>query len=503
MIQGDEIVMFMLGIDLGTTNRKVGIFDEDGNTVASASRPTVVIDTGRGYSVYDPEQMWRDVAEMIKEVTSKSGISDIRVIGIASMAESGLLVNRQDGKIQSPCLPWFDTSSTPQAERVRSTDTPLALFQRTGLHLSFKHGLPKLLWLQDQDADMFRNAVWLSVSGYIAYRLSGAMSCDPSLATRTFAYDMRSGRWDIEWLTSFGLPADLFPEVLPSGTPLGTVLPEVAQSLGLSPDTTVAIGGHDHVCASLAVGAVQTGEVFASMGTAETLVGMMEPRALGQAEFNTGLSYGYHVIPGYQFWMGGNPASGGAMEWTRKLLADEAISYDSIQQMMAKVPDGPGEVVFFPYLSGSGAPNPNSKTRGSFIGLSYANDKADMIRAVCEGTAYQLNMIKQSAEVISGHPINEVRAVGGGTRLASWLQMKADITNAQIIVPPVEEATMLGAACTALLGAKLLKDVTELKSLSERRGVTRYIPDEARHQLYAARYRDVFEPMAEALRRLS
>ena len=81
--------------------------------------------------------------------------------------------------------------------------------------------------------------------------------------------------------------------------------------------------------------------------------------------------------------------------------------------------------------------------------------------------------------------------------------MKADITNAQIIVPPVEEATMLGAACTALLGAKLLKDVTELKSLSERRGVTRYIPDEARHQLYAARYRDVFEPIAEALRRLS
>ncbi|MGZ9584816.1 FGGY-family carbohydrate kinase [Paenibacillus marinisediminis] len=495
--------MYMLGIDLGTTNRKVGIFDEDGREVASASRPTLVIDTGKGYSVYDPEQMWQDVADMIKEVTTKSGVSGIQVIGIASMAESGLLVHRDHGTVQSPLLPWFDTSSSPQAERVRSSDTALALFQRTGLHLSFKHGLPKLLWLHNQDSGMFRDAVWLSVSGYIAYRLSGRMSCDPSLATRTFAYDMRTKQWDKDWIASFGLPADLFPEVLPSGTPLGTVLPDIARELGLSTETTVAIGGHDHVCASLAVGAIQPGEVFASMGTAETLVGMMNPRELGQAEFDTGLSYGFHVIPGYQFWMGGNPASGGAVEWLRKQLADEALGYDDIIQMMSDIQDGPGEVLFFPYLSGSGAPYPNSKTRASFIGLSYAHGKSDMIRAVLEGTAYQLNMIKNSAEQVSGHPIREVRAVGGGTRLSSWLQMKADIMNAAIIVPPVKEATMLGAAFTALLGAGHVKGAQELQALAERRGVTRYAPDQARYERYHERYVRTFEPVAAMLRGLS
>lgn len=495
--------MYMLGIDIGTTNRKVGIFDEDGSTVALSSRPTVAIDTGKGYSVYDPEQLWQDIASMIQEVTSKSGAVKIEAIGIASMAESGLLVHRDRGTIQSPCLPWFDTSSTPQAERVRQADTKLALFQRTGLHLSFKHGLPKLLWLHDQDSSMFHEAVWLSVSGFIAYRLCGVMACDPSLATRTFAYDMRSNRWDKEWITSFNLPADLFPEVQPSGAPLGKVLPDVARSLGLSADTSVAIGGHDHVCASLAVGAVTPGEVFASMGTAETLVGMMKPHALGQAEFDTGLSYGYHVVPGYHFWMGGNPASGGAVEWLRKQLADEALSYKEVIALLADMDEGPGEVLFFPYLSGSGAPYPNSKTRAAFIGLSYSHGKGDMLRAVCEGTAYQLNMIKQSAERVAGLPITEVRAVGGGTRLAPWLQMKADVMNASIIVPPVEEATMLGAACAALLGAGHLANVDELRALAERRGVERYEPDGLRHERYAVRYAEVFQPMAEQLRRLS
>lgn len=495
--------MYMMGIDLGTTNRKVGLFDENGRELAIASRPTVAIETSEGHSVYDPEALWQDVVDMIKEVTAKSGAKRVQTIGIASMAESGLLVNKETGRIQSPLLPWFETSSAPQAEMIKRSDTPLALFQRTGLHLSFKHGLPKLLWLYDRDQEMFRDAKWLSVSGFIAYRLSGVMACDPTLATRTFAYDMRRDEWDTAWIQEFGLPADVFPDVVPSGAPLGTVKTELAASLGLEASTTVAIAGHDHVAASLAVGAVEPGEVFASMGTAETLVGMMKPRALGQAEFETGLSYGYHVIPGYQFWMGGNAASGGAVEWIRKQLGDDALSYDEIAALLMETEDAPSEVLFFPYLSGSGAPYPNSRTRASFIGLSYAHGKADLIRAVCEGTAYQLTMIKESAEHVTGHPIHVIRAVGGGTRLKPWLQMKANAANVTLIVPPVDEATLQGAAYTALLGAGHLKDLGELKQLVEGRGVEQLDPDAKLHAQYKQVYEQQYVAMAAELRRLS
>lgn len=491
--------MRMIGVDLGTTNRKVGLFDESGRLLGQASRPTVTVDTNEGYVVYDPDAMWNDVSEMVRELMDAHGEVPVDYIGITSMAESGLLVNRHTGKVQSPLLPWFDTCSSEQAERVCQEGTPLELFQRTGLHLSFKHGLPKLLWLKDRDAGMFKQAMWLSVSGYIAYRLTGVMAFDPSLATRTFAYSMETDCWDVPWIRHFGLDEQIFPEVLPSGTPLGTVAPEVAGGLGLSTHTRVAIGGHDHVCAALAVGAVQPGDVYVSMGTAETLVGTIVKRPLGQAEFDTGLSYGYHVVPGYHFWMGGNASSGGAVEWVRRQLADEALSYEEIKQLMNDVNDGPGEALFFPYLSGSGAPYPNSKTRAAFIGLSKSHGKKELLRAVFEGTAYQLEMIRQSAERNSEHEIRNMCAVGGGTRLPAWLQMKADISNATLVVPPIEEATMLGAACAAALGGGYYAHAEEVRQAMQSRGVDTYHPHAERHLRYQQVYDSRYMPVAEAL----
>ncbi|MCR8845942.1 FGGY family carbohydrate kinase [Paenibacillus sp. SC116] len=495
-------MMRMLGIDLGTTNRKVGLFEENGEVVGIVSRPTLTQDTGEGYVVYDAEQLWTDVVEMIRELTEQHGGANIAAIGIASMAESGLLLHKDSGAIQSPLLPWFDTSSTPQAERVREADERLKLFQRSGLHLSFKHGLPKLLWLHDRDPDMFRDARWVSVSGFIAYRLSGVMAFDPSLATRTFVYDMRTNDWDREWIQNFGLSPDLFPDVYPSGAPLGSVKPELMQALGLSSAPAVAVSGHDHVCASLAVGAVAPGDVFASMGTAETLVGLMEPTKLGEEDFQTGLSYGYHVIPGLRFWMGGNPSSGGSLEWIRRQLGDEALSYDEVRALLTQAERYPCDVMFFPYLSGSGAPHPNSNTRGAFIGLSNNHGKAELLQAVCEGTSYQLEMIRRSGERVCNQSITEMRAVGGGTRAEPWLQMKADVTGATMIVPTVDEATLLGAAYTAMLGTGHIADGAAIQRLIEQRGTKRVEARAELHERYQRAYAQRYEPTAAFLRQL-
>ncbi|MCM3339523.1 FGGY family carbohydrate kinase [Paenibacillus sp. MER TA 81-3] len=495
--------MRMMGIDLGTTNRKVGLFDKTGQLIGQVSRPTETVDSNEGFVTYDPEALWNDVATMIRELMAAYGTEPVAYIGITSMAESGLLVNRSTGAVQSLFLPWFETCSAPQAERIRREGTPLELFQRTGLHLSFKHGLAKLLWLKERDPDMFDDAVWLSVSGYIAYRLTGVMACDPTLATRTYAYSIPNQAWDKEWIRHFGLNEDVFPEVRQSGVPLGSVTAATAAALHLPEGAAVAIGGHDHVCAALAVGAVDPGDVYVSMGTAETLVGTIEKRALGQAEFETGLSYGFHVVPGYHFWMGGNASSGGAVEWIRRQLADEALSYEQIKELMVEVNDGPGEAMFFPYLSGSGAPFPNSRTRAALIGLAQSHGKKELLRAVFEGTAYQLEMIRQSAERNSEHAIRFMRAVGGGTRLPAWLQMKADISNITLVVPPIEEATMLGAACAAALGAGYYGNAEEVRVAMQSRGVVEYAPDAVRHERYRQAFEERYVPMAAHLRGLS
>src|SRR5690606_14009121 len=98
----------LLGIDIGTTNSKVGLFDVNGTCLALASRETETLyDQEQGYYYYLPETMWRSVAEGIREVMKDRPVSQLAGIGITSMAESGLLLDRRTGEEKSYILPWF------------------------------------------------------------------------------------------------------------------------------------------------------------------------------------------------------------------------------------------------------------------------------------------------------------------------------------------------------------------------------------------------------------
>ncbi|WJH34028.1 FGGY family carbohydrate kinase [Paenibacillus sp. CC-CFT747] len=347
--------MSLLGIDIGTTHCKAGVFREDGKAVRIASRPTRTRQDGLGRYFYDPGELWETAAACIREVL-KEGTQDVQSIGIASMAESGLLVDSRTGTAKTAFLPWFDSRSMDQAERIGKEADPYERFRITGLRSSYKYGLAKLLWLKEQDPDILNHAVWLSASDYAAYRLTGTMATDYSLAGRTFAFDINKREWDSSWIRHFGLNPDLFPAALPAGSRLGCVHSGASAETGLPPGTPVAIAGHDHVCAALAVGAVREGDVYVSAGTAETLVGILPDSELSQREYDSGLSYGLHAVQGQRFWMGGISASGGSVEWLRGLLGDDGLSYQELMGLLESGREEPTGILYFPYLSGSGAP---------------------------------------------------------------------------------------------------------------------------------------------------
>ena len=181
--------MLLMGIDIGTTNTKVGLFRQDGTSVAVSSRPTNTHRDPQGFSYYDPHEMWEMIASAIREVMEKVD-RRIGAIGITSMAESGLLVDRQTGEPRSIFMPWFDTCSQGQAEQIAQEADLFERFCSSGIHSSYKLGLPKLLWLRDRNPSALKGSVWLSASSYVAYRLTGKMTFDYSLAARTFAFDI-------------------------------------------------------------------------------------------------------------------------------------------------------------------------------------------------------------------------------------------------------------------------------------------------------------------------
>lgn len=491
--------MAILGIDIGTTHCKAGFFQENGSAIKIAVRPTNVHYNQQGDPFFSPDEIWGNIASCLQEILL--GCEEkVSTIGITSMAETGLLVDRQTGRPRTNFIPWFSRCAEAEAEEISKEDSSFHRFRKTGLHNSYKYGLAKILSLKKSDESILKGSVWLSASDYIAFRLTGNFATDYSLAARTYSFRIDQLTWDKPWMKHFDLPEQLFPEALPSGTKMGVTHSKELGELGLAPEIPVTIAGHDHLVAALAVGAINPGIVFDSIGTAETMVGAFEKKQLTELEYASGMTFGCHIVRDRFFWMGGISASGGSIEWFREQFSNQKMPYEEIMDLSAKVKEGPSQILYYPYLSGSGSPQPDPFARGAFIGLKTSHKRKDLLKAMMEGTAYELESIRRSAERISGHQINRMISVGGGTKNKYWLQIKSDITNCQLTIPEINEATLLGAAITAGIGTGVYKNEEDAVSAIQFVHSKEIIPNQEYHQEYKSLYETGYMGLQEQLR---
>jgi xylulokinase len=479
----------LLGIDIGTTHSKVGLFRADGSLLAYASHDTPAALDAAGQPVIDPEALWRVVRRGIGQVTQ--GGERVQAVGVAGMAESGLLLDRASGQPRTPILPWHGQQGSAHVATLRAAAPPTERFAVSGIRPTYKASLTKILGLREPDPAALDGAVWLSAPDYVVYRLTGALVTDHSLAGRTYAFDIHGRRWDAGWLAALGLTADLFPDALPAGTPFA------ARDDCLPPGTPVSVAGHDHVCAAFAAGVIQPDHVLDSMGTAETLVGTWAaPRALTADDFASGLLFGCHVIPERHYWMGSLSASGGSIEWLRGLL-DGLLTYTDVEALAAPV-DTPTGILYFPYLSGSSR---RPGDRAAFVGLRRDHGRAHLLKAALEGTAYEMETLRATAASALGVTAGRVTVVGGGTRSPVWLQVKADVSGVAHHIHPTAEAALLGAALVAGLGSGVYTSADEAAAavrLDDALAAVRPRPDA--HARYQRLYRDGYLPLLDTLR---
>jgi xylulokinase len=266
----------------------------------------------------------------------------------------------------------------------------------------------------------------------------------------------------------------------------------------------VTIAGHDHICAALASGVIEPGPALDSMGTAEALLGVLPAHTLAETDRQAGLLYGCHVLPGAMYWMGSLSTSGGAVEWLRSLAGKTPASYAELEQELAGLPEGPGEIIFIPYLHGSGAPHTDPLARAAWVGMRLDHTRADLFKAVLEGTAYEMELIRRQAQSASGARVDRLVAIGGGTRMRRWLQIKADISGRAIETPAMPEATLVGAAMLAGVASGVFSDPNQaLQARTAEETLQRIEPDAERHLAYQAMYTDGYLPLLSAVREFS
>lgn len=488
----------LLSIDAGTTHCKAALFEPNGRLVAVASRPSPLA-MARDREI-DPLTLWTVVDTVVSLATQQVREGEgrtvsIACIGIASMAETGVLVDRQSGSVLTPLIPWFDTASRPQTRQLQTLRDPRTQFLKTGVHLLPKHGITKLRWLLDTGrVDARASAVWLSAADFLVFQMTHQFATDPTLAARTGAFDIDEMAWDTSWLETCGIPPEWFPSVIPSGEPIGRLSTRLTTAWGLSTSPSVAIAGHDHLCALYAFAHLLPRCTLDSMGTAETLIGQMPSRPLTSGDYGSGLLFGNHVDGRHRFWLGSLSSSGAAVEWFRRQLCQPALSYPEFMALLQSESQGPTGILYVPYIDSE-----RLGPSGVFAGLKQTHTRGQMARAVLEGTAYAMEYIRRQAQVALSQSIEDLIAVGGGTRNAVWLQIKADVSGTRVLVPQVEEATLLGAAVLAGVKAGLYPSQVEAGRSMVVPQMTEVIPDASRHDQYQAQFIDRYLPLYESL----
>jgi sugar (pentulose or hexulose) kinase len=290
----------VLGVDIGTTNTKVVVADgETGRQLALSRQPTAWTQHSNGQVDTSPASIVAGVRAAVDAAVgraeeSSGGPVQIIGIGIAGIAESGVLLDRGGAPI-TPVIAWFDPRGAAEL-RSLDTDFQAAFPARTGLPLGPHSSFAKLLWWRGQGLALSPEHRWLNLPEYVAYELTGQLVTEPSLASRTGLLDQATG---VAWpaaLELLGAAEGLLPPQLVAGRSAGVV-----RAAGALRGAVVTVAGHDHSVAAIGVGAVGADQLFNSAGTADVLLRSV-PRILTDADREQlvagGIETGRHVLAG-------------------------------------------------------------------------------------------------------------------------------------------------------------------------------------------------------------
>lgn len=456
----------LLGIDIGTSFIKVGVFTPLGEEVALTQAPTPLHRIGHTQGHYLAEELWASVAEMTRELARglpRTGWERLGVVGISSFGESGVLLGR-DGSLRYPeVMVWYDERPRPILERLSQASPaldPTRLRRRTGLLPDHTYSLAKLLWLRQEHPELLQDGPrWTSVADWIAFRLTGELQMGLTQASRTLLFDLQERRWMEDLLLEVGLSPDLLAPLRLPGATIGHVTHEAATLTGLAPGIPVMEAGHDQACAAAGLGALDPGAIINACGTAETLLQIVGPdRLAGSLRSSTAIA-GHHAVPGNYYLMATLRASGSVFDWFARTLSDggtgesvEAVR-QRITQAASSVPPGAEGLRFIPHLRQlTDNPGDIALPGGVFWGLRESHGLGHLARAVLEGLSFEsyrlLERMRGAESQESGDPI---RAVGGPTANALWMQIKAEMLGRPIEVYECPHAAAWGAAFLAWL----------------------------------------------------
>ncbi|MEI6156895.1 MAG: FGGY-family carbohydrate kinase [Atribacterota bacterium] len=435
--------MALLGIDVGTTNTKVLIYDETGNRQAENSFPTPFYPDLFG-GRYRPEEIFQKLVDTIRMFPSDSK-KEIVALSISSFAEVMVGLDESMQPI-TKSLVWYDSRTEPQFQEMKKVIDDSEVYARTGISPQHKYSFYKMLWHRQNEKEIFDHVRhWTSMSGYLLGALSGVLSCDYSLASRTMLFEQQTGKWSDELVSLTGVSAETMPPLVPSGLVLGTIKKEVAQATGLPEEVQVVTGGHDHLCAALSVGVFHRGRVLISTGTTESLtMARDEAPKIELKSMERPFTWGHHTAYPAYYTMNGIYSGGYSVDWMLNILGDSYPCFETLPfPRERKIP------IFFPYLLGADYEG----ARGAFVNLEGSMAREELLQGVMASLCFEYKNVWDVMQNALSITVDQITNVGGGTHNQYWMKMKATVLDHSLVVPRDREGSSKGAALLAGIGS--------------------------------------------------
>jgi xylulokinase len=433
-----------LGIDIGGTGVKVGVFDEKGRLLAAAKRGYTPRTDGAGRAEIPITVIEAGAREAVREAVAAAG-APIRALAVVSQGQTFVSLDAS-GQPLHPAILWYDSRAGAQAQALKQALAGMPGGPHPGMEAIAS--APKILWLREHEpALMARAKRHLLLPDFITFRLTGRPVTDPQTAAST---GLTRGGTDYHGpaLEAAALPRSSLADIVPSGRMAGTVSAEAAEAWGLAPGTCVAAGTNDQYAGAMGAGLYRPGLLSVATGTCLALVTLTrkDPHPLP-----AGLWGSDFPIPGLFFVLAYSKTAGVALEWFQRVLAP-GVDMRALDAEAAQSPAGSRGVTACPHFDGMLSPSPDSQVRGLFAGLGLHHTRGDLFRSLLESLAFALR--ENVTHIRSqGFPIEEIRSIGGAARSDFWLQLQADVTGLPVCRPRNTEAATLGAAMLAASGA--------------------------------------------------
>jgi glycerol kinase len=448
---------YVVALDQGTTGSTALVVDPDG-----AIR-------GRGYALlpqhfprpgwveHDPEEIWQTTGQALGQALSAARVTpaEVAAVGIANQRETTILWERASGRPVHPAIVWQCRRTAPMCERLKADGAEEIFRRRTGLVLDPYFSGTKIGWILDAVPGARAWAeggaiAFGTVDSWLLWRLSGGAvhATDPSNASRTLCFDIRSLGWDEDLCRRLGVPMAVLPQVRPSAGVFAETasgpLPAGIPVAGIAGDQQAALFGQACLEPGMAKNTYGTG-CFALLNTGPTPV-TSERGLLTTVAWTLDGDTSY-ALEGSVF------VAGAAVQWLRDGLG--IIGHAAETRALAESVPDTGGVYFVPAFVGLGAPYWDPYARGTLVGLTRGTTRAHIARATLEAIAFQSRDVLDAMVGDAGGPVRTLRVDGGAAANDFLCQAQADILGVEVLRPSVTETTGLGAAYLAGLGVGL------------------------------------------------